>query len=183
MDENFEYLCHEYFGPWLEKQMDFPHIPDTFRSLGSPWRVSDGLSQSETINKVLERSFEVQASRFDSSTHFYSEASSHFPEDYVCTMNRQCIETSGLLQYYFSWLDVDAKVFCGTMLRPGQFFKDFGNFHTFLEIEGEIIDNTYSCQKVRLYDEFYFKTSAFFKKKAVLCLCVRNVIRPDQPVK
>ena len=139
-----DFFLDKNFGPWLEEQMEFPKIPDTFRSLGSPWRVSDGVSQSVTINKVLERSFEVQASRIDASTELYRDVSPLFHEDYVCTMNRQCIEISGLLQYYFSWLDVDAKVFCGSMNRPGHFFKDLGKFHTFLEIEGEIIDNTYS---------------------------------------
>ena len=139
-----DFFLDKNFGPWLEEQMEFPKIPDTFRSLSSPWRVSDGVSQSVTINKVLERSFEVQASRIDASTELYRDVSPLFHEDYVCTMNRQCIEISGLLQYYFSWLDVDAKVFCGSMKRPGHFFKDLGKFHTFLEIEGEIIDNTYS---------------------------------------
>ena len=143
-----DFFLDKNFGPWLEEQMEFPKIPDTFRSLGSPWRVSDRVSQSETINKVLEHSFEVQASRVHASSEFYSDAYPPLPEEYVCTMNRQCIEISGLLQYYFSWLDIDAKVFCGTMMRPGHFFKDMGKFHTFLEIEGEIIDNTYSCPEV-----------------------------------
>ena len=150
--ENSENWRQESFGLWLEDQMEFPQFPEMFRSLGSPWRVSDRVSQSETINKVLEHSFEVQASRVSASSDFYSDASSLFPEEYVCTMNRQCIEISGLLQYYLSWLGIDAKVFCGTMIRPGHCCKDCGKFHTFLEIEGEIIDNTYSCPPVRRLD-------------------------------
>ena len=146
-EDNFEYLREDNFFPWLENQLEIPKIPDTFRSLGAPWRVSDKVRQSETINKVLEHSFEVQASRIDASSSLYAnaEAASYLHEvNYTCTMDRQCIEISGLLQYYFSWLDIDAKVFCGTMIRPGQWHKDVGNFHTFLEIEDEIIDNTYS---------------------------------------
>ena len=38
------YAAEEDYGSWLEKQMEFPQIPDRFRSLGSPWRVSDGVS-------------------------------------------------------------------------------------------------------------------------------------------
>ena len=151
---NSEYWREESFGLWLEDQMEFPQFPERFRTLGSPWRVSDGVSQSETINKILEHSFEVQSSRVSASSDIYSNVSPLFPESYVCTMNRQCIEISGLLQYYFSCLDIDAKAFCGTMIRPGQFHKDFGNFHLFLDIEGEIIDNTYGFRNVRLYDEY-----------------------------
>ena len=137
--QTFKHLLNiEFIGFWLEKQMEFPQVPDTFRSLGSPWRVSDGVSQSETINKVLERSLEVQASRFAASTEFYRNASSHLPKDYVCTSTNSCIEISGLLQYYFSRLGIDAKVFCGS-IQP----SPFPFLHTFLEIDGEIIDNTY----------------------------------------
>ena len=144
-----EYAAEENFGSWLEKQMEFPRIPDTFRSLGSPWRVSDGVSKAETINKVLEHSFEVQASRIHASSDFYSDAYPPLPEEYVCTMSGQCIEISGLLQYYFSWLGVDAKVFCGTLLYRRM---DLGDLNTFLEIEGEIIDNTYICPQVRIHE-------------------------------
>ena len=157
---NSEYWREESFGLWLEDQMEFPQFPERFRTLGSPWRVSDGVSQSETINKILEHSFEVQASRVSASSDIYSNVSPLFPESYVCTMNRQCIEISGLLQYYFSWLDIDAKVFCGTMTRS---CKDLGKFHTFLEIEGEIIDNTYSCPPViRLYEQILVLTFKIF---------------------
>ena len=150
-EDNFEYWSQDNFVPWLEDQMEIPKIPDTFRILGAPWRVSDKVSQSETINKVLEHSFEVQASRIDASSDLYANAASMLHElKYTCTMDRQCIEISGLLQYYFSWLDIDAKVFCGTMIRPGHRYKDARKFHTFLEIEDEIIDNTYSCAKVSL---------------------------------
>ena len=132
-----EYV-EENYGSWLEKQIEFPQVPDTFRSLGSPWRVSDEVSQSETINKVLQRSFEVQASRFAASTDYYKDVSSHIPKDYVYTSTNNCNEISGLLQYYFSRLGIDAKVFCGS-IQP----SPFPFLHTFLEIDGEIIDNTY----------------------------------------
>ena len=138
----------------LVDKMDIPKIPNTFRSLGAPWRVSDQVNKSEIINKILEHSFEVQASRIDASLDLYANAVSllQHEEKYLCTMNRQCIEISGLLQYYFSWLDIDAKVFCGTMIRPGHWCKDASKFHTFLEIEDEIIDNTYSYAEVSIYN-------------------------------
>ena len=120
---------------WIE-HMEFPQIPDTFSNLSSPWRVSSHVTQAETINKLLEHSLIVQSSALD----FSWQLQEGILGDYVCTMDKFCIEISGLLQYYFSWLDVDAKVFCGTMMRS---IKDLGKFHTFLEIEDEIIDNTY----------------------------------------
>ena len=106
-----EYAAEENFGSWLEKQMEFPQVSDTFRSLGSPWRVSDGVSQSETINKVLERSFEVQASRIDASSDYHRNAShgnihgasSHLPKDYVCTSTNNCIEISTQFDKYLTF--------------------------------------------------------------------------------
>ena len=151
-EDNFESWRENNFVPWLEDQMEIPKIPNTFRSLGAPWRVSDQVNQSEIINKVLEHSFEIQASRIDASSDLYANAVSLLQHEgkHLCTMDRQCIEISGLLQYYFSWLDIDAKVFCGTMIRPGHWCKDASKFHTFLEIEDEIIDNTYSYAEVSI---------------------------------
>ena len=113
---------------WINR-VSFTKLPPEFNSLTSPWRVSENVDKSEMINKILAQSLVVQSSRIPQSRH---------PELPHYIFSNGCLLVCELLKYYLSWLDVEAKVHCGTLKQDG-----YGIMHVFLEIEDEIVDNTY----------------------------------------
>ena len=114
---------------WIGK-VSFTKIPAAFDSLASPWRVSDQVENSETINRILAQSLVVQSSTIPLSDH---------PNLPHCIYSNGCIIIGELMRYYLSWLNIDAKVHCGSIKKgPGRYM-----IHVFLEVQGEILDNTY----------------------------------------
>ena len=89
---------------WISK-VSFTRIPPAFNSLGCPWRVSEDVEKSETINKILAQSLVVQSSQIQSN----------HPQLQSCIFSNGCIIVSELLKYYLSRLDISAKVYCGTI--------------------------------------------------------------------
>ena len=113
---------------WI-KRVSFTNLPPEFHSLTSPWRVSEKVAKNEMINKILAQSLVIQSSRIPQSRH---------PELPHYIFSNGCLLICELLRYYLSWLDVEAKVHCGTLKEDG-----CGIMHVFIEIENEIVDNTY----------------------------------------
>lgn len=91
---------------WISK-VSFTKIPPAFDSLGCPWRVSEKVEKSETINKILAQSLVVQSSQIQSD----------HPRLQSYIFSNGCIIVSELLKYYLSWLDIPAKVYCGTIKK------------------------------------------------------------------
>ena len=114
---------------WID-QVLFTKLPPEFHSLPSPWRVSEKVEKSEIINKMLAQSLVIQSSSIPKSSH------PNLP-NYI--FSNGCIMICELLRYYLSWLDIDAKVYCGTMNKG----RGNGIMHVFLEIDNEIVDNAY----------------------------------------
>ena len=136
---------------WIDR-VSFTKIPPAFHFRSSPYRVPARLNRSETINKILTQSLVVQSSRIPKSKH---PNLPHF------IFSNGCIIISELLRYYLSYLQIDAKVRCGTMIKG----RGRGMVHVFLEIEKEIVDNAYIhialvCMRLKLWSSFSM-TGAF----------------------
>ena len=114
---------------WIDR-VEFTKLPPGFHSLSSPWRVSQKVDKHEIINKILAHSLVVQSSRIPQSSH---------PNLPNCIFSNGCVIICELLRYYLSWLDIVAKVYCGTMNKG----RGNGIMHVFLEIGSEIVDNAY----------------------------------------
>ena len=114
----------------------FTKLPPCFNTMASPWRVSDNVENSETINRILGQSIIIQSSSIPKSEHFNLRRN---------IVSNGCIQIGFLMRYYLSCLDIEAKVHCGTMKRvdKGRYRTRNNMMHIFLEIENEIIDNAY----------------------------------------
>ena len=113
--------------------VSFTQMPESFRHLRSPWRVSKNVNKADTVNKLLEHSLVVQSSTVPDEVT--SQDLRHF------IMSNNCINISILLDYYLAHLGVASKVYCGALKAPG----DDSNalMHVFLKVEEELVDNTY----------------------------------------
>ena len=117
---------------WVDR-VSFTQLPPSFNNLNSPWRVSNRVNNYKTINKLLAHSFVVQSSTIPT-------ASNHNLRHFI--LSNGCLKICSLLKYYLSYLNVEAKAYCG-ILGPGI-------MHVFLEIGNEIVDNTYAHIQVKL---------------------------------
>ena len=115
---------------WIE-QVSFTKLPPSFHTQSSPWRVSRRVNNWETINRLLAHSFVVQ-----SSTIPFPVTHPNLP---FFILSNSCIQICNLIRYYLSHLEVEAEVYCGVLKMD----DTQGIMHVFLDIGGEIIDNTY----------------------------------------
>ena len=122
---------------WID-QVSFTRLPPDFTNMRSPWRVSRRVNNCETINRLLAQSFVVQ-----SSTIPFPVTHPNLP---FFILSNSCIQISNLIKYYLSHLEVEAEVHCGALTLDGI----RGILHVFLEIGGEIVDNTYVHSEVFL---------------------------------
>merc|ERR1711884_266077 len=109
-------------------------MPESFKHLRSPWRVSNNVNKADIINKLLEHSLVVQSSTVPDEVTS-QDLRRHF------IMSNNCINISILLDYFLAHLGVASKVYCGALKAPG----DDSNalMHVFLKVEEEVVDNTY----------------------------------------
>ena len=132
-----EYLQTKDATRWIDR-VSFTQLPPSFNNFASPWRVSSRVNNAETINRLLAQSFVVQ-----SSTIPFPVTHPNLP---FFILSNSCIQISNLIKYYLSHLEVEAEVHCGALTLDGI----RGIMHVFLEIEGEIVDNTYVHSEVFL---------------------------------
>ena len=82
--------------------VSFTQMPESFRNLRSPWRVSRNVNKADMVNKLLEHSLVVQSSTVPDEVT--SQDLRHF------IMSNNCINISILLDYYLAHLGVASKV-------------------------------------------------------------------------
>ena len=125
---------------WL-LHVSFTQIPRSFQQISSPWRVSPKIKKSKIINSILAHSLVVQSSAIPLPVYLKS-----YTLDYYI-MTNACTDICCFLKYYLSWVGVEVTVLNGT------FLKTSGEkiMHTFMEIENEIVDNTYIHSDVMLH--------------------------------
>ena len=124
---------------WID-QVSFTKLPPAFNMMRSPWRVSEKVNNWKIINRLLAQSFVVQSSTIPfPGTH---------PNLPFFILSNCCIQICNLMKYYLAHLEVEADVYCGALNIDGIEGID-GIMHVFLEVGGEIVDNTYVHSKVR----------------------------------
>jgi len=125
-----EYLQTNDATRWIDR-VSFTQLPPSFNNFASPWRVSSRVKNYEAINKLLAHSLVVQSSTI-------STASDHSLHYFI--RSNCCLQISSFVKYYLSFLNVEVKAYCGALTRS----EGYGLMHAFLEIENEIVDNTYN---------------------------------------
>ena len=134
---------------WIN-QVSFTKLPPAFNRMRSPWRVSSRVNNAETINRLLAQSFVVQ-----SSTIPFPVTHPNLP---FFILSNSCIQICNLMKYYLAHLEVEAEVHCGALNMDGI----QGIMHVFLEIGGEIVDNTYVHSEVILWSLYFVHQFSIF---------------------
>ena len=137
---------------WIN-QVSFTKLPPAFNMMRSPWRVSSRVDKAGTINRLLAHSFVVQ-----SSTIPFPVTHPNLP---FFILSNSCIQICNLMKYYLAHLQMEAEVHCGALKMD----DIQGIMHVFLEIGGEIVDNTYVHSEVLLLSLLLFPKFSLFEGK------------------
>jgi len=119
---------------WVE-EVKLTKLPGSFKNVLNkpPWNVSRSNSQAEVINRILNHSVILQSSTIPTADYVNFH---HF------ILSNCCNNITFLLKHYFDHLSItNVNVVCGGLEPPSDDEKAI--MHVFLDIDDEIIDNTY----------------------------------------